>query len=421
MVLNFPKEDDVLADAVIGRKSKSDVYPVRSSEFQCKIEDICKQLEDEWELEVRGRLEFVQDLHGTDALYHQTCSVNFRTLKQTPLAFSPPAKKAKTQAGGKSSLSESFLFAAKYLQQNEDEQITVTDLVKKMSKHCRIDDAYGVQHMKNKLQEHFGDKIIISEINGKQNVVTFRNTVRSILHEFYEQTNTNRSIDEEKKSIIKAAAKILKSEILFSETSTKALYPSPDELSAQNNMKYVPESLQTLLQTIFSGKDTRLKINSNLIDTLNSLGFCSSYTEIQKFDIPNFVAESFLQYVADNVDHNSGTLDGNNTFHGMGIMAAVTPGSFGTKPIPRIDVTSEQIALLAKINISYYKPSESNRMASCVYSNLRKMNYKDCSFMVNLLWKVSWPLRSPMPGLYGYRQMVQEEHILVNHHSYFYL
>ncbi|VDI73947.1 Hypothetical predicted protein [Mytilus galloprovincialis] len=402
-----------LADAVIGRKEE-------------------KQREDEWALEVRGRLAFVQDLHAADALYHQTCSVNFRTLKQTPLAFSPPAKKAKTQAGRKSSLSESFLFAAKYLQQNEDEQITVADLVKKMSEHCGIDDAYGVQHMKNKLQEHFGDKVIISEINGKPNVVTFRNTVRSILQEFYEQTNTNPSIDEEKKSIIQAAAKILKSEILSSETSNKALYPSPDELSAQNNMKYVPESLQTLLQTIFSGKDTRLKIMSIgqsivqaaaprmfmlplqlalgvqlhhnfssrfLIDTLNSLGFCSSYTEIQKFeccaaaekgnDIPNFVAESFLQYVADNVDHNSGTLDGNNTFHGMGIMAAVTPGSFGTKPIPRIDVTSEQIALLAKINISYYKPSESNQMASCVYSNLRKMNYKDvdCSYMVNLLWK----------------------------------
>ncbi|CAC5372581.1 unnamed protein product [Mytilus coruscus] len=393
------------------------------------------------------------DLHAADALYHQTCSENVRTLKQTSLAFSPPAKKAKTQAGRKSSLSESFLFAAKYLQQNEDEQITVTDLVKKMSEHCGINDAYGVQHMKNKLQEHFGDKIIISEINGKQNVVTFRNTVRSILHEFYEQTNTNRSIDEEKKSIIQAAAKILKSEILSSETSTKALYPSPDELSAQNNMKCVSESLQTLLQTIFCGKDTRFKIMSIgqsivqaaaprmfmlplqlalgvqlhpnfssrfLIDTLNSLGFCSSYTEIQKFeccaaaekgnDIPNFVAESFLQYVADNVDHNSGTLDGNNTFHGMGIMAAVTPGSFGTKPIPRIDVTSEQIALLAKFNISYYKPSESNRMASCVYSNLRKMNYKDvdCSFMVKLLWKVSWPLRSPMPGWSGYMQMVQE-------------
>ncbi|CAC5359434.1 unnamed protein product [Mytilus coruscus] len=102
-----------------------------------------------------------------------------------------------------------------------------------------------------------------------------------------------------------------------------------------------------------------------------------------------------------------------------------TPGYFSTKPIPRIDVTSEQIALLVKINISYYKPSESNRMASCVYSNLRKMNYKDvdCSFMVNLLLKVSWPLRSPMPWWSGYMQMVQEgsypdvyRHFKAGHH-----
>ena len=85
------------------------------------------------------------------------------------------------QAGRKSTLMESFLFAADYLQQNEDEQITVTDLVKKMSEHCGDDEAYGVQHMKNKLKEHFGDKIIISEINGKQNVVTFRKTVCSVL------------------------------------------------------------------------------------------------------------------------------------------------------------------------------------------------------------------------------------------------
>jgi hypothetical protein len=305
------------------------------------------------------------------------------------------------QAGRKSTLTESFLFAADYLQQNEDEQITVTDLAKKMFEHCGDDETYGVQHVKNKLKEHFGDKIIISELNGKQNVVIFRNTVRSILQEFFEQSNSYQSTEEEKLSIIKTAAKILKTEILSSEVSMKALYPSLDEISAQDNMKYVPESLQVLLKTIFSGKDVRLKIMSIgqaivqaaatimvmlplqlafgvqlhhnvssrfLIDTLNSLGFCSSYAEIQKFecfaaaekgnDIPNFADESFLQYVADNVDHNSGTLDGNDTFHGMGIMAAVTPGLFGTNPIPRKDVTSEQIALLAKINISYYKPLE---------------------------------------------------------------
>ena len=67
-----------------------------------------------------------------------------------------------------------------------------------MSEHCGDDEAYGVQHMKNRLKEHFGDKIIISEINGKQNVVTFRNTVRSILQEFFEQSNSYQSTEERK-------------------------------------------------------------------------------------------------------------------------------------------------------------------------------------------------------------------------------
>jgi hypothetical protein len=88
------------------------------------------------------------------------------------------------------------------------------------------------------LKEHFGDKIIISEINGKQNVVTFRNTVRSILQEFFEQSNSYQSTEEEKLSIIKTAAKILKTEILSSEVSMKALYSSLDEISAQDNMDY---------------------------------------------------------------------------------------------------------------------------------------------------------------------------------------
>jgi hypothetical protein len=248
--------------SVYDKKRKNYVYPVRTSDFQTKIEDVCKMHDDEWALDVRGRLEFVQDLHAADALYHQQCSVNFRTLKQIPVVFSPPSKKAKMQAGRKSTLTESFLFAADYLQQNEDEQITVTDLVKKMSEHCGDDEAYGVQYMKNRLKEHFGDKIIISEINGKQNVVTFRNTVRSILQEFFEQSNSYQSTEEEKLSIIKTAAKILKTEILSSEVSMKALYPSLDEISAQDNMKYVPESLQVLLKTIFSGKDVPLKIMS---------------------------------------------------------------------------------------------------------------------------------------------------------------
>ena len=56
-----------------------------------------------------------------------------------------------------------------------------------------------------------------------------------------------------------------------------------------------------------------------------SLHLRCSYQEVHQFkrsaalsygtDIPNFISQS-VQYVADNVDHNIWTLDGNDTFHG---------------------------------------------------------------------------------------------------------
>ena len=56
---------------------------------------------------------------------------------------------------------------ARFLQENDDEQITVVDLVEKMEEYLgnSASTAYGRTHMKARLQEHFGDQIIITEIN----------------------------------------------------------------------------------------------------------------------------------------------------------------------------------------------------------------------------------------------------------------
>ena len=67
------------------------------------------------------------------------------------------------------------------------------------------------------------------------------------------------------------------------------------------------------------------------------MGFGSSFSEVTKFEqnvavssketgiYDNFNTTLFIQFVADNVDHNIRTLDGLDTFHGMGIIAALTP------------------------------------------------------------------------------------------------
>ena len=70
-----------------------DVFPVRTEDFQVNIENICRERNDSWSTNVLSRIQFVQDLHAADAVYHQKCSVNFRTGKSLP---SPTPNKKKT-------------------------------------------------------------------------------------------------------------------------------------------------------------------------------------------------------------------------------------------------------------------------------------------------------------------------------------
>ena len=68
-----------------------------------------------------------------------------------------------------------------FLKENDDEQITVMDLMDKMEEYLgdSATASYSRTHMKARLQEHFGDQIIITEINGKPNVVTSARTYTS--------------------------------------------------------------------------------------------------------------------------------------------------------------------------------------------------------------------------------------------------
>jgi hypothetical protein len=65
------------------------------------------------------------------------------------------------------------------------------------------------------------------------------------------------------------------------------------------------------------------------------------------------IGEPFLQFIADNVNHNIRTLDGHNTFHGMGIIATSTPGTDITIPVPRKYISMEDVVSLAIIDIKY--------------------------------------------------------------------
>ena len=104
-----------------------------------------------------------------------------------------------------------------------------------------------------------------------------------------------------------------------------------------------------------------------LIDVLSTMGYCSSYSEVLWFAenaaasvAPNVlssvsIANKMLLFAAGNVDHNIVSLDGKGTFHGMGMIAAVTPGHGITHTILRHKIFELNIIDLTKVDIMEYR------------------------------------------------------------------
>ena len=440
---------------VNNRKKGQETFPVQTKPhegFQATILRICDERNDDWAKTVSDRIRSTcrEDLFAWDAVYHHACSVSFRTYRNIPARFAA-AKKAKPAPSSEDpqqARHDAFIKVCQYLEENDDEQTTLSDLVSKMQEFCGDGvAAYTTRHMKTKLLEHFDTDVLISSRGKKTNVVTLRTAAWKILSQYFESPQTD-DPEAKKLNLITTAAKLIKSDIrgVF---GTKDVYPGSEDIkSAQGNLNFVPESLQLFLKTIFCGKENDMKIaaigqaimqaarprtllsplqvglavqmhhqfaSQFLIDVLFQLGFCVSYPEVKKFemsaamaqgtDIPGVTHEHFVHYVADNVDHNVCTLDGFNTFHGMGTIAVITPGTRRQQQIPRISITSEDVAAVGKTDIHFCNQIRQD-FESLKYTQLHDFQCKDPQSTEDTLWKVSWPLRSPRPAWSGFMQLV---------------
>ena len=103
--------------------------------------------------------------------------------------------------------------------------------------------------------------------------------------------------------------------------------------------------------------------------------------------IPEYNGQ-FVQYVADNVDHNLRTIDGHNTFHGMGIIAMVTPGTTVMNRVPRKKVCKQEIASAGRIDII---PPSQPRMAilEVKFNEAIIAKIEDPTATLDVLWKAS--------------------------------
>ena len=150
---------------------------VSTLDTEHKLLQACTERNDEWGHLVRGRIESVNDLPAADAIYHRTCFTNFVTKKNIPISQAGPARK-KAKLGRKMDPTTDKVFQelTSILENNDDAQISLTDLVSLMEEKLKNSSsiAYSSIYMRRRLEEHFGDNIVFTNLPGKRIIITFR-------------------------------------------------------------------------------------------------------------------------------------------------------------------------------------------------------------------------------------------------------
>ena len=99
--------------------------------------------------------------------------------------------------------------------------VTTSELHAKMVELANSEEIYSMKHLKRKLEERYRGDIIISQTEGKPNLVCFKDVARFII----EKSKTENEDVNKGEVIIKTAAKLIKVEIVNQRFNTKN-YPS---------------------------------------------------------------------------------------------------------------------------------------------------------------------------------------------------
>lgn len=221
-----------------------------------------------------------------------------------------------------------------------------------------------------KLQKKYGDQIMILRHTGREPIIVYKTfNVSKICSNWI--CDKNSVSDLEKKTIFTVAAEMLREEVLRNNYNNE--YYPPATQFVGNVISAIPSSLTTFLGDLLLGENSvnsekisvkrdcvahsivsiiRQKDFSSslqlavgtyvyrktgsrlIIELLSKLGVCASYYSIQLHEASTImdppttnIDKAFVQFVFDNTDHNVGTLDGHETFHCLGGIAAYTPSS----------------------------------------------------------------------------------------------
>ena len=344
---------------------KDKISSCQTLELRERILKHCDTRKDKWRNETRHRVFNCNDLVHVEGVYHKDCRVRFFLDKET-LLVSPPKPKGRPQDPV---LVKSFGQICAWLE-GSTELYTLKEVHKKMKEFAGDNDTYSVKWLKTKLKDKYKDHIYFTEEDGCKNIVCFKNTASLVIND---QWYADRCADTESEMerIVLSAAKIIKAKIKEQEYDI-GKYPSDEQIGClEKGRSWLPKLLLDFLKTLIKSDTKQVSIGQCivqaarprsviapllfglgveadsqtgcrwLVDELSRLGFSVTSDEVTRYKqsvlqsdgignvIPDFNSGAFTQWVADNVDHNTATLDGKATFHGMGIIAATSYNSRG--------------------------------------------------------------------------------------------
>ena len=139
------------------RSEKHLAYKVKSDSFQHEVKAKCVKTKYSWANEVHGRIEYSRYLMASSSVYHKCCSIEFRLGKYPEEdCYEPLSKNRKTVSGQMFDIKreDAFLQAVNYLLENNEEQLTIHDLITKMDQLC--ENPFSFNPMKRRLLYYFG-------------------------------------------------------------------------------------------------------------------------------------------------------------------------------------------------------------------------------------------------------------------------
>lgn len=431
---------------------RSDSSRASTLEIHQNTLKVAEERNDQWGLEVRGRLLTCNDLVAEEAVYHRRCSRLFHGKSPSPLnvdsACSTWCDEPKRIAFDK---------LCEWLEVAEEQLYTISELHEIMNEMAAGTEIYSERHMKDMLLERYEGHLVLAQVAGRKNVVCFKNMASSIINEKW-YADKERNIDDESRRIVVAAAKLIRAQIREMDESV-ASYPTTDAFSnCETAKKWIPTLLSAFMEQVVGAELKRVAISHAivqasrprtvmspvlfgvgvsvdhalgskwLVEMLSRLGFSLTYDEVTRYKqsvvqcsdssegLPFSYPGTFTQWSADNVDHNINTLDGSGTFHGMGILSMSTPcvkypsGTFAKPAVQRLQrVTMSSLVKNRGIPLLSYCGSEKAVLASLLFKPFKQMKLPPPTqaMCMDLVWHAGWFFSDsdhPRPNWSGFMQ-----------------